>query len=184
MRKTTAYSRKRMHTGQRYNPMAPINAIIYSRQYTDEPIPGLEYGKTQADLDRSRNEVNRVNGLLARGAWGEDGGTHFNLLAEALGITLIRCLEIAGDKQNEHTEAVRQGSMALKSINERFERLGKWGATREEQIAISDALLVYEAILQASSPKQIQHALEQRLKALAERFAATNEKPKEEAYGN
>ena len=164
-KKMTAYSRKRP-AGYSYNKLAFVNRIALNRPYTEEPIPGGFVSYTQEAADKSRNRVNAALGTLARGAWDPADDEPFDLLAHAVGVTVIRCIEIGGEKDNDALKQAHKGTDALREIKARRIRTGKWGATRPEQLGLSESLEVYEAILQASSPAQMVKATEKRMRIL------------------
>lgn len=166
-RKMSAYQRKRLGnpTAGHYNGAEFLNTLQRCRPYTDEPIPGSWLEGTQDAADGARNRVNKALGTLARGAWPDDDTESFDLLAHAIGVTIIRCEEIGGE--NPHPmRLAKAGNEALRAIRERRDRVGRWGATRNEQIILAAAVEVYEAILQASSPAQMTAATETRMKVL------------------
>lgn len=167
-KKMSAYTRKRMGnpSAGTFNGAEFLNTLQRCRPYTDEPIPGSCIEGTQGAADKARNRVNVALGTLARGAWAPEDDEQFDLLAHAVGVTVIRCIEIGGEKDNAALIQTHKGTKALRSIKERRVRTGKWGATRPEQIAMSESLEVYEAILQASSPAQMVHATDKRAQIL------------------
>jgi hypothetical protein len=167
-KKMTPYARKRLGNPNAgtYNGAEFLNTLQRCRPYTDEPIPGSWVEGTQGAADKARNSVNAALGALARGAWDAEDDEQFDLLAHAVGVTVIRCIEIGGEKDNAALIQAHKGTEALRSIKERRVRTGKWGATRPEQIAMSESLEVYEAILQASSPAQMSGATEKRMRIL------------------
>jgi len=173
-RKMSAYSRKRAGKPQ-LREATFLTVIQRCRPYTEEHVPGDWFPGTQEIADEARNRVNKALGRMVRGAWEPEETEGFDLIAQAIGLTVIRCLEIAGEGASELIRT-HKATAALNAIKDRRDRLGKWGATRQEQIDIAAALEVYEAVLQASSPAQMAHAAEQRKRVLAKQ-AATIGKP-------
>lgn len=173
MKKTSKYSRKRAqmagHGGTfQFNGAEFFNTIQRCRPYTTEGIPGTHIGDTQGAADNMRNAVNRALGQITRGEIPADGETHpFDYLAHAFGVALIRTIQIGGDNARE-LQKLKEGNDALRSIRDRHERIGKWGTTRPEQLAMSAAAMVYEDILQASSPAQMAKAADERMETLKE----------------
>lgn len=175
-KKMSAYSRKRLGNpaAKTFNGAEFLNTLQRCRPYTDEPIPGSWIEGTQGAADKSRNRVNAALGALARGAWAPEDDELFDLLAHAVGVTVIRCIEIGGEKDNAELIQAHKGTDALRAIKERRVRTGKWGATRPEQIALSASLQLYEVILQASSPAQMTGASDKRMKILEAMQAMKN----------
>lgn len=166
--KMTAYARKRLGkpNAGTFNGAEFLNVLQRCRPYTDEPLPGSWLEGTQDAADNARNRVNAALGTLARGAWAPDDDEAFDLLAHAVGVAVIRCIEIGGEQDNAALIHAHKGTEALRSIKDRRVRTGKWGATRPEQIGLGESLEVYEAILQASSPAQMVGATDKRMKIL------------------
>lgn len=174
-KKMTAYARKRLgNPGARtFNGAEFLNTLQRCRPYTDEPLPGSWLEGTQDAADNARNNVNRALGAMVGHKLKPEDSAEFDLLAHALGVALIRSLEIGG----EHCQPVadcRAGAEALRSIQARRNTLGQWGTTRPEQIALGRAVMVYEAVLQASSPAQMVDATEKRMRILEAMREATN----------
>ena len=167
-KKMTAYARKRLGKpgAHQFNGAEFLNTIQRCRPYTDEPIPGSWLEGTQDAADKARNRVNAALGKLARGAWDPEDDEPFDLLAHAVGVTVIRCIEIGGEENNPALVKAHKGTEALREIKARRIRTGKWGATRPEQLGLSESLALYEEILQASSPEQMVRATEKRMKIL------------------
>lgn len=130
--KMTAYSRKRLGKpgANQFNGAEFLNTLARCRPYTDEPLPGSWVEGTQGAADKARNRVNAALGALARGAWAPEDDEPFDLLAHAVGVAVIRCIEIGGEKNNAALIQTHKGTEALRSIKERRVRTGKWGATR------------------------------------------------------
>lgn len=166
-KKMTAYARKRLgkpHAGT-FNGAEFLNTLQRCRPYTEEPLPGSWLEGTQEAADNARNIVNRALGKLVSHKLKPDDTAEFDLLAHALGVALIRSVEIGGD-DCEPVALCKAGNDALRSIKKRHDEIGRWGTTRPEQIALGEAVMVYEAILQASSPAQMVDATEKRMKIL------------------
>ncbi|NWF45396.1 hypothetical protein F3K02_09070 [Hydrogenophaga sp. D2P1] len=166
-KKMTAYARKRLGnpTARTFNGAEFLNTLQRCRPYTDEPLPGSWLEGTQDAADNARNIVNRALGALVSHKLKPEESAEFDLLAHAIGVALIRSIEIGGDDCQPVADC-RAGSEALRSIQTRRNTLGKWATTRPEQLALGDAILVYEAILQASSPQQMVLATQARMRIL------------------
>ena len=165
--KMTAYSRKRLGKAgaHQFNGAEFLNTLQRCRPYTDEPLPGSWLEGTQDAADNARNNVNLALGAMVGHKLKPEESAEFDLLAHALGVALIRSLEIGGENCQPVADC-RAGAEALRSIQARRNEKGYWGTTRPEQIALGNAVEIYEAILQASSPAQMVDATEKRMKIL------------------
>lgn len=165
-RKRSAYHRKRLAQPQNNvrDGMEWMYTILRSRPFSDEVLPGALVS-TQQSADRARNEANAAFGALVRGAWAANDTDSYDLLARVVGVTAIRCFQIGGE-HNPYRATTEEANKALQACRARWERTGKWGATRPEQIAIGEALEVYEAVLQASSPAQMSDAMAIRIETV------------------
>lgn len=174
-KKMTAYARKRLgnQNGKTFNGAEFLNTLQRCRPYTDEPLPGSWLEGTQDAADNARNLVNRALGALVSHKLKPEESAEFDLLAHAIGVALIRSIEIGGDDCQPVADC-RAGSEALRSIQNRRNTLGRWATTRPEQLALGEAILVYEAILQASSPQQMVLATQARMKILEAMREATH----------
>ena len=86
-------------------------------------------------------------------------------LMHAMAVALVRSHEIAGS-DNPCKEPLMEGVQALQRASERRSRTGRWGLDGLGIQALREAVGIYEEILMASSPKQMQTALEKHLKML------------------
>ena len=166
-KKMTAYARKRLGNPNAgtFNGAEFLNTLQRCRAYTDEPLPGSWLEGTQDAADNARNLVNRALGAMVGHKLKPEESAEFDLLAHAIGVALIRSIEIGGEDCQPAADC-RAGSEALGSIQDRRNKLGRWATTRPEQLALGEAVMVYEAILQASSPAQMVAATEARMRIL------------------
>lgn len=174
-RKMSAYGRKMKRQPQKqvFNGAEWINTIQRCRPYTDEVVPGAKQGKTiDAAIDAMRQVRGALDSLLAHKVAADDTEPH-NLLAHAIGLTVIRSLQIAadGDGVNQSEPITKAAHAALLSVRARWDRLGKWGVAGPERQALIDVVDAYETILLASSPEQMQAAHELRLESLRKQGA-------------
>lgn len=88
-----------------------------------------------------------------------------DVLMHALAVALVRSHEIAGSN-NPCKEPLMAGVKALQRASERRERKGRWGLDGPGIQELREAVDIYEEILMASSPKQMQTAFEKHLKML------------------
>lgn len=86
-------------------------------------------------------------------------------LMHALAVALVRSHEIAGSG-NPCKEPLMAGVKALQRASERRARKGRWGLDGPGIQELREALDIYEEVLMASSPKQMQTAFEKHLKML------------------
>ena len=172
-RKMSAYGRRMQRQPQKqvFNGAEWINAIQRCRPYTEDVVPGTTQGTTiSAAIGALRDVRGALNSLLDHQVLADDVLPH-DLLAHAIGITVIRSLQIAGSDENPTTPITKAASDALRSVRARWERMGKWGVNATERQALIDAVDAYEAILLASSPAQMQKAHELRLASLEKEAA-------------
>lgn len=169
-RKMSAYARKMRRQPEKsvYQGAAWFNTIQRCRQYSDEPPPGVPAAGNIALAISAQAQVRRaLNRLLDHQVASDDVEPH-DLLSHAIGITVIRSLQIARTADNPTLPITRAATEALLSVRARWERLGKWGVNATERQALIDAVDAYEAILLASSPAQMDKAARIRHASLQE----------------
>lgn len=167
MKKTTAYAKKRRRQGSIYNAGEWLNAIQRCRQYTDEPIPGSELEGTQDAATKAELLVRQALDDLMNHRRSADCEQEFDRLAHAVGVAMIRALQIESDEaKNPAIPILKAGTLALKRAIERFRANGAWGLDGPGRIELPDAIDVYAEILRNSSPAQMQHATDERLKII------------------
>lgn len=86
-------------------------------------------------------------------------------LMHAMAVALVRSHEIAGS-DNPCKEYLMAGVKALQRASERRARKGRWGLDGHGIQELREAVDIYEGILMASSPKQMQKAYEKHPKML------------------
>jgi hypothetical protein len=164
MRKTTAYARKRRRLGGLYNGSESFNAIQRCRQYTAEPLPGMEVvAGTQTAADKAMLLVREAY-LAMKNTACIDPAHDFDVLAHAIGVAWIRAVQIAGKDEFTNTmlPILKAANDALGRSKERFHRIGRMGFDGPAIDQVEAGIEVYEAILQASSPAQMTAATEER----------------------
>jgi len=170
MRKTTAYARKQRRLGGVYNGAEAFNVIQRCRQYTAEPLPGMEsVAGTQSAADKSMIFVREAYVAMKNNAC-IDPAHDFDVLAHAIGVAWIRAVQIAGEDEFTNTmlPILKAANDALGRSKERFHRIGRMGFDGPAIDQVEAGIEVYEAILQASSPAQMTAATEQRRETLKE----------------
>lgn len=179
MKKTTAYARKmaRNPAKQTYNGAEFFNVLQRCRPYSDEPLPGSWTGGTSQVAEAVLKKIRDALVKLKAGQVKPDDHEAFDLLAHAVGVSLVRTHHTGGDKSQAY-EVLGLSKIALESIKARWQRIGQFGATRVEQIALEDAVDLYETILLNSSPAQMAQATNERMAILK---ANGWVEPKEEA---
>jgi hypothetical protein len=163
VKKTTKFARKRAHNGGLYNGAAWKNAIDRVRPFDDEPLPGF-YSTAEA---ASKAEVlvrKALQSLLDCVAPADTENAH-DVLAHALGVTVIRALQIQ-PIDNPMIPVLKAGTDAVKRAIERFEKTGAWGLDGPGRGELVDAVEVYATVLNASSPAQMTKATDERMKIL------------------
>lgn len=168
MKKTTAYARKQRRRLDGYNALEFMNAIERCRPYTERPeVPtGLE--PTQDAATKALVIVRTAFEALRTGATPPRNEEHFDLMAHALGVSCIRAGQIGGPEpeSNPMLPPLIAGNNALRQVLNRRRRWGKWQVLPAEVDTLSEAVDLYETILLASSPQQMAHAVDLRMKAL------------------
>jgi hypothetical protein len=93
----------------------------------------------------------------------------FDLLAHALGVSLIRAEEIAGKdfEKNPMLEPIAVASMALDRCADRYKRTGRWGFDGPALAEVLAGIDIYDTIITASSPLQMALAVDERERRLA-----------------
>lgn len=126
------------------------------------PIPG-----DGSDLAGYANHVrtksiNNVRAALLRMTEGTtDCLDDITILAEAMGVSVIRAAEIAGNdaSTNPLLAALQAGQQALNSIYTRHEKWGKWEMIAAEKDAVNDAIDLYVEVMTNSTPQQMEDAM-------------------------
>lgn len=168
MKKTSAYARKMRRQGGTYNGGEWLNAIQRCRTYTDEPIPGSELEGTQDAATKAELLVRQALDDLLNHRRPPDCEREFDRLSHAVGVAMIRALQIEADEdKNPAIPVLKAGTLALKRAIERYNANGAWGLDGPGRIELPDAIDIYAEILRNSSPAQMQHATDERMKIIA-----------------
>lgn len=164
MRKTSAYARKQRRLGGVYNGVEGFNVIQRCRQYTSEPLPGMQsVAGTQTAADKSMILVREAY-LAMKGNACIDPAHDFDVLAHAIGVSWIRAVQIAGEDEFTNTmlPILKAANDALGRSKERFQRIGRMGFDGPAIDQVEAGIEVYEAIVSASSPAQMSAAAMER----------------------
>lgn len=158
MRKTSAYARKLKRIGGRYNGAEWLNVIQKCRSFDEtEPIPGSWLEGTYETAERMEKKVRGSLSRLLAGQVAKDETDAFDYLVHAIGVAIVRNEQVKGDKSQSSVD-LWAAKTALGSIKARWQKIGKCGATRPEQIALEDGIEYYCAFLKSSSPAQMSEA--------------------------
>lgn len=167
MRKTSAYARKRRHLGPvvAFNGAAWMNTIASSRSYDEEDAPaGIESSRSAADQCELLVRM-AASGLL-NGIKPQDPEHDFDLLAHALGVTVVRVLQIDPSTSNPAIGALAAGTAAVRRAIARYEDSAAWGMDGPGRSELQDAIDIYVDVLRSSSPTQMAQATEVRMRLL------------------
>ena len=162
MKKTTAYARKRKNTGPIVDGMAWANAINGVRPY-DEPAHTL--WDTSAAADKAEVIVRTALQSLLDCTAPDDPERAYDLLAHALGVTVIRALQIQ-PHDNPMLPILQAGNHAAERSIERYEATGAWGLDGPGRADLMDAIDLYARVLHMSSPAQMTKATAERMRIL------------------
>lgn len=169
-RKTSAYARKMRRQGREtFNAAEWLNTIQRCSTYSTDTPPGSWCHGTQSAADKALIRTRlALQKLLDHALAPADPEPH-DLLAHAIGVALIRAIEIGGadTATNPALPILTAGNAALTHVTERRRRTGQWGLAGPERAALVDAVDVYEQILMNSSPAQMSAATEHRQAVLA-----------------
>lgn len=167
-RKTSTYSRKR-RAGHTFNGAEWLNVVQRSRTYTDDaPIPGID--GTESAVVKAEVLVRDALAALLEHAKPLDPERTFDILSHAIGVSMIRALQVMPDEgRNPALPILKGGSAALVRSIERYQDASAWGMDGPGRQQLTDAIEVYAEILRASSPAQMAKATDERLRILAGR---------------
>lgn len=166
-KKLSLYSRKRMVKGHEFNGAEWLNAINRCRPYTSEPpIGGIE--GTESAATKAMLIVRQAFQSLKSGEVAPDDEETFDKLSHALGVACVRAGQIGGPEidGNPMLEILVPGNAALRRCLDRRRKRGVWGLDGPAITELTEAIEVYEAIVQASSPEQMTAAHDLRTRAL------------------
>lgn len=165
MRKTSAYARKRAHLGPMvtFNGAEWMNTINRVRSNSEAP-PHAFLGNAEAAM-RSEVVVRKALQTLLDCTLPDDPEHEHEVLAHALGVSLIRALQIQ-PLDNPMLPILKSGTAALKRAINRYSNARKWGIDGEGRIALMEAIDLYAQILHMSSPAQMDKATQERIAVL------------------
>jgi hypothetical protein len=168
MRKTTTYARKQRRLGPTYNCAEYLNAIERSRAYAEPGLPAVGVLGTEPTAVKALVIVKTALEALTTGATPPANEEHFDLMAHAVGVSIMRAGQIGGDdpQSNELLPPLIEGNTVLRQVLARRRKWRKWEVLPAEAQTLAYAVEVYETILMASSPAQMAQAVDMRMRAL------------------
>lgn len=166
MRKTTAYSRKRQ-AGHSYNAAAWVNVLQKCAPYGElQTIAGFDVSTSSAADKAEAIVMGAFESLMAHTP-PADVERLFDVLAHAIGLAVIRSLQIEPDEsRNPSIDRLKAGTRALQRAITRWRDNRQFGLDAEGRQALPEAIEIYRAILQSSSPAQMEHAANERIKII------------------
>lgn len=169
MKKTTKYARKIAQGKAGIKDLgAALDTICSCRPYTSEVVPGswvVESG-TQSSAVKAMLHVRECFESLKTGQTAPDNTDDFNTIGHAIGVAVIRARGI--ENSGAMLVTLSGGHAAMQRCLERWETSKLWGFDGPAIHAVTDAIEVYEAIIQASSPRQMYDAMTKRMDWLAQ----------------
>ena len=171
MKKISKYAAKRRANGNlhTYNGAEWMNVIQRCNTYGEKPeIPG--FVDTTIAAQKSMLLVREALDGLMTCTIPDDPEHAYDALAHALGVAIIRAIQIDPDTENNPALPILQaGNQALTRAIERWEHHESWGLDGLGRVDLLEAIEVYEEILRNSSPAQMTKAMDERIKILAGR---------------
>lgn len=162
-RKTSVYAAKQRRQGNTYNGAEWLNTLQRCKPYSDDaPIGGL-FG-TQSAATKAMLIVRQAFEALKSGTVPANDVQNFDKLSHAMGVACIRAAQIAGEDvaNNIMLPTLITANSALMRCMERRRRLGSWGLDGPAITELTDAIEIFETIVQASSPAQMTNAVDYR----------------------
>ena len=160
MRKSSTYSNKRRN-GIVYHPAASLETLERCRPFGVDPlvcVPGASM------LDAVKIAIDAVWSAYDRLKLGESPANDdddFKIMAHAIGVACIRAWQIAGET-NDMLPPLYAAEAANKRIRARYVKWHKWDLLPIDAAALFYGLEVYETVVLASSPTQMNEACRHR----------------------
>lgn len=174
-RRAAKHNKPKSLRGQ-INKPSWLDVIQRCKPYDDEPIPGSWLPGTQDVAERSIKLVRDAFDSLKTGS-PPDTERDFDLISHALGVSIIRAGQIAGEviEDNIMLPPLIDANKAMRAVLARRRKWGKWELISAEIETLDYALEIYEVIVRASSPAQMSEAVDLRREALKGQFLETLE---------
>lgn len=171
MRKTTTFTRKRARTEayQIAQKSPEAAALLNAYRITNVLRFSRPFDEESGTLVNAVGAANDVKAALTRMIDGtSDNVRDFDQLAAALGIAEVRAFDIGGEALDAMDAPILAGNAALKKVQARYAKWGKFQIEPSEAQSIVDAVEIYETILFASSPRQMANAVDARMRIIKE----------------
>jgi hypothetical protein len=168
MKKTSTYSRKRMHQATHWNGAEWLNVIGRCRQYSDEPVIGSWLPGTIQISHTVLAEARMAYQGIKDGLFKSDQTDPYDMLSHVTGVAKIRAMQIGGEDPeiNYLLPILYLAEDALRRIRARWEKYQVWGMDGPGMVELADALDIYQEILISSSPQQMADATDARIAIL------------------
>lgn len=160
MRKTSKYARKR-----RFQEDAPkdlwATKILDNKPYSGEVLFGVT-----PSIEIANNTLNVVKSAFRRideRVSNADQQTDFEILAHVVVIAQIRTHDIGGEQAQEVLGRLNLAVGALDSLVANWKANRQWVMSGAEALLLEEAIDIYEQILLASTPYEMQEAQTTRL---------------------
>ena len=164
MRKTSAYARKRRAHGiKTFNAAEWVNTIQRCAQYGSlDTVAGFDCNTESAAIKAETGVIGALESLTAHTP-PADVQRLFDVLAHALGVSMIRALQIEADEaKNPAIPILKAGTEALRRSIERWNTGKRFGLDADGHQTLPPAIEVYREILRNSSPAQMVKATKER----------------------
>lgn len=168
-RKTSAYSRKRRAPGRgTFNGAEWVNIIQRCAPYGAlTEVAGFDCDTESAATKAEAMTMGALESLMAH-APPDDVERLFDVLAHAVGVAMIRALQIDADEsKNPAIPILKDGTEALRRSMVRWKERGQFGLDAAGRLELPAAMDVYREILRSSSPAQMVKAADEREKIVA-----------------
>ncbi|MEG0922007.1 MAG: hypothetical protein RSD57_12375 [Comamonas sp.] len=141
--------------------------LAMCRPHDAGPIPGDGSNLSDYALQVRTRSINNVQAAMLRlTERSTDQIDDVMILSEALGVSSIRAIEIAGpdESTNPVLKALHDGQRALHSVVKRHGKWGEWEMLELEHDAVSLGIEWYVDIITNSTPQQMEGAMKTRLR--------------------
>lgn len=168
-RKTSAYARKRRATGMdRFNGAAWVNTIQHCAAYGAlDTVAGFNCNTEDAAIKAEAGVMGALESLTAHTP-PANVERLFDVLAHAVGVAMIRALQIEPDEaKNPAVPVLKAGTQALRRAIERWNTAQRFGLDADGHQTLPPAIEVYREILRNSSPAQMVKATNERARIIA-----------------
>ncbi len=163
--------------GGSVNPVEFLNVIERCAPYSDAaPLGSTLASGTQSASVKSMLRVRDAYDCIKKGESPPQDCEHHDLLAHAIGVAMLRAIQIAGDDRfdNAMLPILDAATEGIRRLGERHHRVKVWGFDGQALGDVDHGLYVYEQIFKSSSPSQMAEAAGMRDKILQQQKGATN----------